>query len=68
MLLRDTTSLGCFTAKVALGERGPIWWDDGSPDLNRCQVATSTYADGYLSLSAVNSRTSKEQLAGENDQ
>jgi len=21
--------------KQALGERGPVWWDDGSPDLNR---------------------------------
>lgn len=22
-------------AKVALGERGPVWWDDASPDYNR---------------------------------
>jgi hypothetical protein len=22
-------------AKVALGERGPVWWDDGAPDLNQ---------------------------------
>lgn len=22
-------------AKRALGERGPIWWSDGAPDLNR---------------------------------
>jgi hypothetical protein len=21
--------------KRALGERGPVWWDDGAPDLNR---------------------------------
>ena len=21
--------------KRALGERGPVWWEDGSPDLNR---------------------------------
>lgn len=21
--------------KHALGERGPVWWDDGAPDLNR---------------------------------
>jgi len=21
--------------KLALGERGPVWWDDGSPDYNR---------------------------------
>ena len=26
-------------AKVALGERGPVWWNDGSPDFNRHQVA-----------------------------
>src|SRR4051812_12758263 len=23
------------SAKVALGERGPVWWTDGEPDLNR---------------------------------
>lgn len=23
------------TAKVALGERGDVWWADGDPDLNR---------------------------------
>ncbi|SFH14320.1 hypothetical protein SAMN04488039_103277 [Sulfitobacter dubius] len=22
-------------AKVALGERGPVWWNDGAPDVNR---------------------------------
>jgi hypothetical protein len=22
-------------AKFALGERGPVWWDDGAPDFNR---------------------------------
>jgi len=21
-------------ARVSLGERGPVWWDDGAPDLN----------------------------------
>lgn len=31
-------------AKVALGERGPVWWTDGSPDFNRCQVANTPYA------------------------
>lgn len=39
-------------AKVALAERGPAWWDDGSPDLNRHQVANSPYAHWYISLSA----------------
>lgn len=37
-------------AKVALGERGPAWWDDGSPDFNRCQVINTPYANWYLSL------------------
>ncbi|PZQ63476.1 MAG: hypothetical protein DI570_08915 [Phenylobacterium zucineum] len=31
-------------AKVALGERGPVWWTDGAPDLNRRLVANSPYA------------------------
>jgi len=37
-------------AKVALGERGPVWWDDGSPDFNRRQVINTPYADWYISL------------------
>lgn len=35
-------------AKLGLGERGPVWWDDGSPDLNRRLVKNSPYADWYL--------------------
>lgn len=31
-------------AKVALGERGPVWWHDGAPDLNRRMAATTPYA------------------------
>lgn len=31
-------------AKVALGERGPVWWHDGTPDLNRRMVANTPYA------------------------
>lgn len=34
-------------AKVGLGERGPVWWDDGSPDLNQKMVANSLYADWF---------------------
>ena len=30
-------------AKVALGERGPVWWDDGAPDYNRHLVRNSPY-------------------------
>lgn len=28
-------------AKVALGERGPVWWDDGGPDLNKHMVEST---------------------------
>ncbi len=37
-------------AKVALGERGPVWWQDGSPDLNRRMVAGTVYADWFAQL------------------
>ncbi len=32
-------------AKVALGERGPVWWNDGAPDYNRHLVANTPYRD-----------------------
>lgn len=31
-------------AKVALGERGPVWWSDGAPDLTRRKVHQTRYA------------------------
>lgn len=37
-------------AKVALGERGPVWWDDGAPDLNRRMVHNTPYAAWFASL------------------
>ena len=36
--------------KQALGERGPVWWGDGSPDLNRHMAMNTPYADWYASL------------------
>lgn len=43
-------------AKTELGERGPVWWSDGSPDLNRRMAHTTPYAAWFASLapSAVN--------------
>lgn len=35
------------TAKVALGERGPVWWTDGAPYLNRHMVRNTPYADWF---------------------
>ena len=39
-------------AKVALGERGPVWWQDGAPDFNRKLVKNTPYAIWFESLSA----------------
>ena len=37
-------------AKRALGERGPVWWDDGAADLTRDTVKNNPYAEWYASL------------------
>jgi hypothetical protein len=37
------------TAKRALGERGEVWWDDGSPDYNRRLVGNTPYAAWFAS-------------------
>nr|WP_298377854.1 hypothetical protein [uncultured Halomonas sp.] len=34
-------------AKVALGERGPVWWTDGAKDFNRYLAKNTPYADWY---------------------
>jgi len=39
-------------AKIALGERGKVWWDDGEPDLNRHLVKNTVYATWFSQLSA----------------
>lgn len=41
-------------AKRALGERGPVWWDDGAPDLNRHMARSTPYADWFAALDADN--------------
>ncbi len=38
-------------AKRALGERGPVWWDDGAPDFNRRMVGNTPYAAWFSALS-----------------
>ena len=37
-------------AKVALGERGSVWWDDGAPDFNRHMAKNTPYADWFDGL------------------
>ncbi|GIL38293.1 hypothetical protein [Roseiterribacter gracilis] len=39
-------------AKTALGERGPVWWNDGTPDYNRRLVHNTPYADWFAALPA----------------
>lgn len=34
-------------AKVALGERGPVWWTDDTKDYNRHLVKNSPYAEWF---------------------
>jgi hypothetical protein len=38
-------------AKRALGERGPVWWNDGAPDWNRHLAKNTPYADWFAALS-----------------
>lgn len=35
------------TTKIALGERGQVWWTDGAPDYNRHLVKNTPYADWF---------------------
>jgi len=37
-------------AKVALGERGPVWWTDGAPDFNRKLARNTPYAEWALKV------------------
>lgn len=53
---QDTTALKdarsrVNEAKVALGERGPVWWTDGAPDYTRYLAKNTPYADWYATLS-----------------
>ena len=37
-------------AKIALGERGLVWWDDGAPDYNRHLVVNTPYASWFEAI------------------
>lgn len=45
-----TARMRVHEAKVKLGERGPVWWDDGSKDVNRYHPKNTKYADWWSSL------------------
>ena len=47
---REAARARVDAAKTALGERGPVWWSDGTPDLNRRMAANTCYADWFAGL------------------
>lgn len=45
-----TARIAINATKIALGERGPPWWSDGAPDLNRHMARNTCYAKWYEGL------------------
>ena len=53
--MQDETALAAAraavqAAKVALGERGPVWWSGNDPDLNRHLARNTPYAGWFAAL------------------
>ena len=47
---RHEARMNVIEAKTALGETGPVWWDDGAPDESRTHPANSSYAEWWKAL------------------
>ncbi|SDP33032.1 hypothetical protein SAMN04487905_103235 [Actinopolyspora xinjiangensis] len=47
---REEARAAVETAKRALGERGPVWWTDGAPDLTGRSVRDTPYAAWFAAL------------------
>jgi ribosome recycling factor len=47
---RRQATLKIASAKIALGERGPVWWSDGGKDWNRDLAKNTPYADWFASI------------------
>jgi release factor glutamine methyltransferase len=47
---REAARARVDAAKHALGERGPVWWSTGEPDLTRRLARTTPYADWFAGL------------------
>ena len=47
---RKAARAGVNKAKIALGERGPVWWTDGSPDYNRHLAKNTPYANWFADM------------------
>jgi hypothetical protein len=50
--VREAARLRVDAAKRALGERGPPWWTDGAPDLNRRMARNTVYAEWFAAVEA----------------
>lgn len=48
--MREDARQRVDAAKIALGERGPVWWRDGAPDLTRRMVKNTSYAEWFAAL------------------
>lgn len=46
----DAAHAAIDRVKHALGERGPVWWSDGAPDLNRHMARNTPYAGWFARL------------------
>jgi hypothetical protein len=49
-------------AKRELGERGEVWWTDGSPDLNRHMIKNTPYSAWYSDLKTAARRDQRIQF------
>lgn len=47
---REAARVRVDDAKHGLGERGPVWWTDGAPDLNRRLARNTPYAAWFAGL------------------
>lgn len=47
---REAARARVDAVKRALGERGPVWWSTGEPDLTRRMARTTSYADWFAAL------------------
>ncbi len=51
-------------AKIALGERGPVWWQDGAPDYNRRLARGTPYAAWFAGLGGAGPGPAEEAGGG----
>lgn len=49
-------------AKVALGERGPVWWSDSRPDLNRHRITNTLMPSGSTRFIKLNNFRHKGEI------